>query len=107
MFDGKPLTEKGLAYCHLTSTWGPHDGNDGGFVVSYGAKGFGFGNVSFVIKKDGSLVCDSEREDRETVKYILNCLVDRAEFKDSRKGEAEPVANDSSHGNSNREKDRE
>ena len=106
MFDGKPLIEKELSYCVLDATWPEHNGNLGGFRVAYGAKGFGFGNITFVINKDGSLTCDNERENRETVKYILSCLVDRAEFRDSRehqKEEKEVVKKDKiKHGNGNR-----
>ena len=105
MFDGKPLIKKELAYCSLNSTWGPNGTNMGGFIVSYGAEGFGFGNLTFVIREDGSLTCDNEREDRDTVKYIMNCLVDRATFKDSKDGkdsEIEAPKTEDYHGNNNK-----
>lgn len=100
MFDGKPLIEKELIYCNLMSTWGPHTGNDGGFKIGYAAKGYGFGTLTFIINKDGSLTCDNEREDRETVKYILNCLVDRDKFIDGE--EKDELKYNEKHGNANK-----
>lgn len=98
MFDNIPLVEKELAYCKLGVAWGPNERNKGGFIIQYGANGFGFGTVTFVIKEDGSLYCDNELLDRKTIKYILSNLVDRAEFQDGKEDELKSLKNNNPHG---------
>lgn len=51
----------------------------GGFVATWQAKNFGFGEVTFYML-DGVLRCDSETMGRDFVKSVLCKLVDTAQF---------------------------
>lgn len=72
-----------FAYCLLGATWGPHEGNNGGFIIQYGVKKFGFGEITFVIEKDGTLTCDTESCSREFAQLALNELLKRAKLRDN------------------------
>jgi len=65
-------------YCILECCWGPHEGNNGGFIIRWGIENFGFGTTTFAIEKDGSLKCDSETCSREFVDRVLIELAKRA-----------------------------
>lgn len=79
-----------FSYCDLTSAWGPHDGNNGGFVLSWGVKGFGFGQLTFCIKggkvdslgtySGGKTQCDSETLSKDFVKQALDKFIDGVKF---------------------------
>jgi hypothetical protein len=56
--------------------------NYGGFVIRWGTKSAGFGEISIAKDKDGILRCDNERMSREFVKSVLACLVDSCKFYD-------------------------
>jgi hypothetical protein len=82
-------------YCVLSSCWGPHKNNNGGFMVSWGIENFGFGTTTFFINKDGTLGCDNECCSREFVDRVLTELTKRATFKD---GPNEEVIEEANHG---------
>lgn len=89
------------SYCVLGATWGPHKGNNGGFIIQYGIKNFGFGEVTFVIEKDGSLTCDTETCPRAFVERCLMELLKRAKLRDPFEDQAEVgpiIKSDNKHG---------
>jgi len=51
-------------------------------TFNWGLKGFGFGMLHFYMK-DGKLHCDNECMKPETVKKILNMMVDQCVMDDS------------------------
>ena len=53
---------------------------DGYFVIKWGIPGTGFGEVSFGIKKDGSVEIQTECMGPKFVKKILGKLVDGAKI---------------------------
>jgi len=93
-----PIEEMEFKYCALTSTWGPHEGNNGGFMISWGIKNFGFGTTTFVIKKDGTLECDSEACSREFVDKVLTELTKRATLRDEDLPDAKAPIHEDKHG---------
>jgi len=83
-------------YCTLSECWGPHEGNNGGFMVSWGVENFGFGTTTFYIKKDGTLGCDNECCSREFVDRVLTELAKRATLADGPDKEA--LVEETNHG---------
>ena len=53
------------------------DGNNGGFVVTWGAKGVGFGEITFIVDKKDKLHCHSECMGRNFVRKALAAMVDQ------------------------------
>lgn len=47
-------------------------------VMSVGKKGWGFGEMSFIVNEQGQLFIDAETSSRETVKEFLGRMVDEA-----------------------------
>jgi hypothetical protein len=56
-------------YCEPTDT----------IHINFGVKGFGFGEL-YIYIKDGILYCDNECMSKETIKEILNIMVDNCEL---------------------------
>jgi len=54
----------------------------GNSTISFSMKGFGFGQVVFYNDEDGNLRCDNECMSKDTIKKIMNTLVDCAELDD-------------------------
>ncbi len=52
-----------------------------GLDVSWGKPGVGFGTVTFVMKDDGILECESEAMGKKFVKEVMSALVDKAKFR--------------------------
>lgn len=68
-------------FTHLKlSTWSKHERNNGGFLLEWGAKAKGFGEISLVIQKDGKIKCDSEYMGRDFVLAALKELIRKAKF---------------------------
>jgi len=61
--------EADVNYCEPTDT----------IHLQFGVKGFGFGELYFYTKED-KLYCDNELMGKETIKKILNIMVDKAEL---------------------------
>lgn len=63
-----------FVYCRVTEMWGPwkrgKNGNDGGFLVSWGAEKVGFGELSICMKK-GNLCVDTEAMGPEFARRAL------------------------------------
>ena len=59
----------------ITSSWGKWEKNDGGFIISWGCKNVGFGELTF-FSKDGKTHCDSEAMGKEFIKQALAHLTD-------------------------------
>ena len=109
----KPLTEMEFSYCVVGATFGEHPANPetgyqgtrGGFIVQYGADGFGFGEITFVIRLDGTLECASELCSPSFVKRLMTEVVKRAWFTELKSGDrgfvpVTPEINDKNqHGN--------
>lgn len=62
-----------FALIKLESTWDEHEGNKGGFRLSWACKdmsplGGGFGTITFYLDKEGKLNCDNEFMSEEFVK---------------------------------------
>lgn len=55
--------------------WGPHEGNDGGFTLIWSCKDMGFGELSFVRMKDGTVRCDNECMGIEFVKAVFDYFI--------------------------------
>jgi hypothetical protein len=78
----------GWAYVKLEHTWSKADGrkypkgwkNNGGFVIRYGIKGFGFGEIIFRRRLNGTIFCDSEMMSREFVNAALKEIVRQSKF---------------------------
>jgi hypothetical protein len=70
-----------IIYTEL-KTWSKQEGNDndGGFIISYGIKDFGFGELTF-FTKDDKVFCDSEGTSKELCRKILNKFFDNCELK--------------------------
>jgi len=64
-----------FTYSEITSVWGPWEKNEGGFIVSWGCKNIGFGELTFFIR-DGVSHCDSETMSKDFIKQTLEHLVD-------------------------------
>lgn len=64
-------TKYEFEWVELESSWDAHEGNQGGFRLSFGGKGLGFGTLTFFKGKDGKLMCDNERMDLEFVEQAL------------------------------------
>ncbi len=94
----KPWTPEDFSYVTLfgfgdrESKDKPESNHNGGFVVGWGVKGFGFGEITFRRKgakkntehgdlEGGKSVCDSEGMSKEFVKAALLKLVETAEFR--------------------------
>lgn len=61
----KAMDEPKFVYVKLDRVWGPwkdrNIGNDGGFVITWGAEKVGFGELTFCVEKKGRrVVCDTE-----------------------------------------------
>lgn len=61
----KAIDEPKFVYVKLDRAWGPWkrrggEGNNGGFVLTWGVEKVGFGELSFCVKLDGTVVCDTE-----------------------------------------------
>lgn len=73
-------------YSNLTvddiDTWAEHDNNKGGIAISWSADDIGFGEITIVKDKDGSIRIQSECMGKEFVKAVLDKLVDMAEITD-------------------------
>jgi hypothetical protein len=54
-------------YCEPTDT----------IHLRFGVKGFGFGELYFYFKDD-KIYCDNEFMDKETIKQIINIMVDKS-----------------------------
>lgn len=59
--------------------WGAEVQDKAHIIVGWGRKGWGFGEVTFIVK-DGKLICDSELMGRDFIKKVLVALVDQSEF---------------------------
>ena len=112
-----PPVDMEFAYCVLGSCWGPWErkdkdgkliGNNGGFIIQYGAKNFGFGEITFIIEKDGTLTCDTETGPRAMAERCLIEMSKRARLRDDWEDSAaykdrEPVVkSDNKHGERNK-----
>ncbi len=62
----------------LVSAWGPWDRNEGGILIEWSTVSAGFGELSIVRNKDGTVKIDSESMSRDFVKSVLAKLVDDA-----------------------------
>ena len=51
-----------------------------GLEVSWSKPGVGFGTVTFIVRNNGTLECDSEAMSKKFVKEVMSALVDKAEF---------------------------
>jgi len=88
LLSAKPATKDSSAIdfveIRIGATWvrwrKGKQGNDGGFVLCWGAKGVGFGEVTFSKDKDNKLHVQSECMGREFVKKALAALVDSAKW---------------------------
>jgi len=69
-----------FTHTSISSAWGPWDRNDGGFIISWGCKNVGFGELTFSIK-NGETHCDSETMSREFIKQALEHLVESVNIK--------------------------
>jgi hypothetical protein len=85
-------------HCILESTWGPHENNNGGFLVRWGIHNFGFGTTTFFINKDGTLGCDSECCGREFVDRVLTELTKRATLRDTKLPNSQALVEENRHG---------
>lgn len=61
----KSIDEPKFVYVKLDRVWGPwkrrgFTGNNGSFVLTWGADKVGFGELTFCIENDGRVVCDTE-----------------------------------------------
>lgn len=62
----KAIDEPKFVYVKLDHVWGPFrnqivpGGNEGGFVLKWGVEKVGFGELTFCLKTDGRVVCDTE-----------------------------------------------
>lgn len=65
---------------HLDYVGMREEGDSAMWLLSWGAKGIGFGEVSIHFKKDGSIVIDDETMGREFVKAALCAVVDKAQL---------------------------
>jgi len=92
-----------FSYCVLGATWNPHENNNGGFIIQYSIKNFGFGEISFVIEKDGSLTCDTETSSREFAQIVLSELLKRATLRDNIKDKEPLVKETYKHGERGKE----
>jgi hypothetical protein len=63
--------------------FGPNEHNKGGFIVRWGTKSAGFGEMSVWVKKDGTLRCDNEGMSRKFLKEVLALLVDNCNLDDN------------------------
>ena len=88
-----------FTYIAVSHAWGkkeyakrPEWNNWGGFVVSWGAKGVGFGELTFVLKggkfneetrelEGATLECDSEAMGRQFIKEALMALAEKVVIK--------------------------
>jgi hypothetical protein len=76
--DAKKVEELKFVKCVLASTWGKGGDYNGGFLIQYDIKDFGFGEVTFAIRKDGTLECDLETCGREFAARVLQEMMLRA-----------------------------
>ena len=77
-----PRKNPEFTYTKLSGPWGPHSGNDGGFIIQWGCKGVGFGELAFY-KKDGKIYCDTEMESKKFIRRaILHWLENEVEYVD-------------------------
>ena len=53
-------------------------GNNGGFNLTWGAQGIGFGEITFFLDRKNKLHCRSECMGRDFVKKALAAMVDQA-----------------------------
>lgn len=61
--------------------WSKHEGNDGGFLIQWGAKGIGFGEIAFV-KEGDKIKCYTECMSKEFVKKTVLQFLDKVEYID-------------------------
>ena len=68
-----------VAVDKIWGKWGRKDrrGNKGGLYINWGAKGVGFGEITFFMDFDGKLHCRSECMGRNFVKKALAAMVDQ------------------------------
>lgn len=64
-------TEYKFEWVELEEAWDAHERNQGGFRLSYGLKGMGWGTLTFFRSNEGKVVCDNERMDLEFVEQAL------------------------------------
>jgi len=78
-------------YCKITSIWGPFKNNQGGFNLSWGVKGIGFGEITFYLKdgkidpntaewSDGKIMCDNEGMSKDFIKAALEKFLESVQF---------------------------
>jgi len=72
-WDKNDVTIRGI------ESWGPHERNDGGFLVKWSKPHVGFGELSFFIK-DGKLHCNTECMGRKFVKQVLKKVAETVEL---------------------------
>ena len=84
--EGKPKIDN----VELTKCWDEWEredpnfgkiGNKGGFTLSWGGY-IGCGQFSFIMENDGSVTCDNECMDRETVREALLKFLESVELRD-------------------------
>lgn len=64
-------TKYEFEWVELDGAWDAHEGNQGGFQLNFGCKGFGFGTLTFFRDHEGKLKCDNERLDLNFIEQAL------------------------------------
>lgn len=81
------MNEPEFVYVKMGEIWGPWKrkgglGNDGGFILRWGAKGVGFGELTFSFKA-GKMVCSTECMGQKFVQAALrHFFTTSVEYKD-------------------------
>ena len=69
-----------FVYVRLGDTWDKHLYNDGGFVLEWGVKNFGFGTLTF-IKHGDKVICDTETMSNDFVSKVFEEFVKTLVYK--------------------------
>lgn len=80
---GDAIDNPSFVYVKLERIWPKWKkgkaGNDGGFIVRWGAEKVGFGELSFYLKK-GKLYCDTECMGTKFPKAVMAALMESVEY---------------------------
>lgn len=108
MFKNSPKTvaEMEFLHCEIGIIWGEgqgHSRNTGGFMIHYGIKNFGFGNLTFRVDSEThALICDNELMSREFIDRCFHEIQKRTFLEDPIENEPNPIINDGSRHNRTR-----
>lgn len=64
------------------SCWGKWNRNNGGFNLGWVSPSYGCGEVTFIIRQDGTIHCDHQAMNKEFVMSVFAALLEKCTFED-------------------------